>query len=121
MPVRELTWSVYGMFYEAPGTPKDLKCVSCKVASGSATLAMAGASLYGMARTIRTKFYVGAGFGAAAFCFSATSAVLFRVAYDYRGYNESLIRNNAVAIKDERKKNREINKGAQTHEGNQTS
>lgn len=117
----EIMWAIYGMFYEAPGTPKELKCVSCKVASGTACLAMTGASLYGMARTIKNKFYLGCGFGTVAFCFSATSAVLFRLAYDYKGYNESLIKNNALQIKDKRKEYRERNKRAKTPEGNQTS
>lgn len=102
-------FKIYSLFHDPPGTPKNLKCVGCKVASAGVTLALAGASLYGVKRTIINNAYVGMGYAVLSVGFLATSSLLGRLAYDNNNYNQLLIRETQEAIRKERLKLKQQN------------
>lgn len=116
----EKLWAVYRIFYDPPGTPKELKCIGCKIASGTASLALAGASTYGLVKSVRKSIYIGAAYATAAFCFAGTAAVLYRLAFDYQEYNQSLVKNNVLAIRQKRKEIKAMKEHAPTRETSQS-
>ena len=85
-------WMVNKMFYDPPGTPKNLRCISCKYAAGAGLLALSGASVFGCTRAMKKNAYVGALFAFASFCFGSASAIAVRMAVDDQNWNELQIK-----------------------------
>lgn len=117
----ERIWLFHRLFFDPPGRPKDLKCVECKQATSAASLALAGVSLFGAAKTIKKNMYYGAGFLGASLGFTITSALLFRLARDYRVHNQKLIEDNELSIKQKRKEFKETNELSRIGGEKQTS
>ena len=62
MPTQKY-WFVYKIFHDPPGTPKDLRCVKCKVATSGAAFLAAAPFLYLTKETIKPRIYLGATYG----------------------------------------------------------
>lgn len=87
----ERLWAIYKIFHEPPGTPKELRCVGCKIAAGGACLTLMGASIYGVARTAKIANPFAIFWGLTFIGSLVGSSVSFRLAYDDDQYNKQLI------------------------------
>lgn len=91
------------MFHDPPGTPKELKCVNCKIAIGSLLLGLGGISaIVAKKLSKRSVYQMMSLVGVTGACVSS-SVVTFRLAYDHSKYNENLKAQRAKEISKQRK------------------
>jgi len=95
---------IHEMIYSRPGTPKELKCVGCKVAVAGACLTMATLCFYKAKQVMYNNVYSGMGIVSAGIVLGVVGAVSGRIAYDFDIYNKNLIKEKASELKTERKR-----------------
>lgn len=86
----DVAWAVYKFFHDPPGTPKNLKCVSCKVALGTGALGATAVNLYLTRKFVPISYAKTMIFAGLATTSALASVFLFRMAHDHRRYNERL-------------------------------
>lgn len=105
--IRNRYWETYKMFRDPPGTPKDLRCIGCKLAAGGGAVTIGLASGYGAAKTMMKNGFIGTLLGAGAVVCFGLSGIAFRMAMTDSEYNEKLLAETTEKIKQERRANRE--------------
>lgn len=102
----EIFWGVYGLFHDPPNTPKDIKCIGCKVAGGCTCLAASGLILAGCVKNLRRNVYLGSFLGLMSL-FSFSGAMLaFKLANDDNIFNQRLIATHKEFLSKTRVENR---------------
>jgi len=100
--VNEYKFKFYKWFHNPPGTPKELKCVACKQASGSLALVGAMAMFNQARKRIVLDLYKGTFCALAGSGLVAISLIAFRLAHEEKIYNEKLMKD-MKAMKQKRK------------------
>lgn len=101
----QIHFGFYKLFNSPPGTPKELKCVGCKVTSAGLSFVMASIfGIVGVKKSIR-NVYTGLSFGLAATICAASGVLFSRMAYDDNQYNENLIKSFRKELSELRKAN----------------
>lgn len=99
-------FTVYKLFHDKPGTPKDKACVSCKVAAGGALLAVTIASAFAVKS--RKSHPIRAGFGVISVLIAGSgSMICFNEALNNIKHNKKLENETKIAIKESRKRARD--------------
>lgn len=99
----EIFFGLYKLFNSPPNTPKELKCIGCKVATAGLSFATAGAFAFGIKRSLtRGNAFIAMAFGGVATILVASGALFSRMAYDDDKYNKQLVKNYRKEIKAKR-------------------
>lgn len=103
MNVKDNTpWEVFKLFNDPPGTPKNLKCIACKVIAGCGLLFTGGVLFYGAKKLMHRNIYNATAVALLGLGSTSGSAVVFRVAYEHKIYNDRLIKELQKSLRDER-------------------
>lgn len=104
----EKIWFVYKLFHDPPGKAKELKCVTCKVASGCGVLTLGGAMFGYAKRLTKTDGHRAVAMTAAAVITVTFGATLLRYAYENNKYNIQLQKEFDAILRKERLATREL-------------
>lgn len=106
----QIHFGFYKLFNDPPGTPKELKCVGCKITTAGLSFVMAGIfGVVGAKKSIH-NVYTGLSFGLVAVTLAASGVTFSRMAYDDNQYNQSLIKSYRKELGELRRtKSKEIN------------
>lgn len=86
------TWGLYKLFNDPPGTPKEIKCVGCKLAMAGSSLGLGTLLLIVGRRKGVKNVYIGSVFGITGILSISLSGFFFRNAHENKKYNEILMR-----------------------------
>lgn len=95
-------WHIYKLFNDPPGSPKELKCVGCKIAAGGALLPLSLGLFFGAKKIAVKNVYYATATGFVGLATLGVSLVMFKVAQEHKVYNELLMRETRERVKKER-------------------
>ena len=96
-------WPIYKLFHDPPGTPKDVRCITCKYIAAGGAFTLSAASLYGVKRTIANNAYIGFGWIFATLFTGGVGAVALRMSVEDKKWNRDYLRETAEEIKKQRR------------------
>lgn len=102
-------WGIYRLLHDPPGTPKELKCVGCKVAVAGASLAGGGINFILAKKYFTKNTYRSAVFGGVGTLFIASGLIFLRLGYEHHKYNQQLTKEFGEKARKNRIENKVIN------------
>lgn len=99
----QLGWyfRIYKLFYDPPGTPRDKKCVKCKLAASAGSGLLFPPMLYAAYKK-RTSNFKPMVYGFGAIATSTFSLIMLKVAIDNHESNKKLTKENLERIRMQR-------------------
>lgn len=96
-------FAIYEMFYSPPGTPQELKCIGCRIATAGASLTLATVCFSKAKQIIYGNLYSGMAAVIAGFTLGTIGVLSAKMAHEDTTFNNTLIKQRSEELRDGRR------------------